>query len=62
MTPERVLKLHGVEPVPVREGGRAVDAAGEVFVGLGVGAQRRQGVEGGNGLRTTKFCFGTYSF
>ena len=62
MTPERVLKLHGVEPVPVREGGRAVDAAGEAFVGLGVGAQRRQGVEGGNGLRTTKFCFGTYSF
>ena len=47
---QRVLKLHGVEPVPLREGGHAVDAAGEAFVGLGVGTQRRQGVEGGDGL------------
>ena len=47
---QRVLKLHGVDPVPLWEGGHAVDAAGEAFVGLGVGTQRRQGVEGGDGL------------
>ena len=45
-----VLKLHGVEPVPVGEGGHAVDAAGESLVGLRVGAQRGQRVEGGQRL------------
>ena len=47
---ERLLEVRDVQPVPVGEGGHAVDAAGEAFVGLGVGTQRRQGVEGGDGL------------
>ena len=50
-TPSRChAHLNDEESVPVREGGHAVDAAGEAFVGLGVGTQRRQGVEGGDGL------------
>lgn len=50
MSPERVLKLHEVEAVPLREGGHAMHAARVAHGRLGVGAERRQRVEGGQGL------------